>query len=158
MNATIHLLKVLPAILKIAWMLLLLGMVALATGYFSYTPWQSYSGIGCLIVGYSIAILDMVNRKRHRGDAAEFYVGATVAPLISMMILAFVALIGAIVLAIQSMIHGFSGSHAMRLLHFLGIIFAFLIVTGIPGLALRVKLNNETEDGAGQPATRSESK
>ena len=159
MSATIKLLTVLPATLKIAWLLLLLGMVALATGYFTHTPWQSYSGLICLIVGYVIAILDLVNRKRHRDDAAGFYVGATVAPLIAVIILAFVALLGAIVLAIQSMIHGFSGSHAMRVLHFLGIIFAFLVVSGIPGLALRSSPNTKTEQGGGgQPATRPELK
>jgi hypothetical protein len=159
MSAAIKLLTVLPATLKIAWLLLLFGMVAMATGYFTHTPWQSYLGLICLIVGYVIAILDMVNRRRHRGDAAGFYVGATVAPLIALIILAFVALLGAIVLAVQSMIHGFSGSHAIRLLHFLGIVFAFLVVSGIPGFALRPSPNTKTEqDGAGQPATRSESK
>lgn len=142
MSATIKLFTVLPGTLKIAWLLLLLGMVALATGYFTHTPWQSYSGLMALIVGYVIAILDMVNRKRHRGDAAGFYVGATVAPLIAVFILAFVALLGAIVLAIQSMIHGFSGSHAMHLLHFMGIIFAFLVVSGIPAIALKANPNN----------------
>ena len=131
MSATISLLRVLPTILKIAWILLLLGMAALATGYFSHTPWQSYSGLGCLIVGYAIVIVDMIKRKRHRGDAAGFYVGATLAPLIALMILSFVALIGTVFLAIESIIHGFSGSHAMRLLHFLGVILAFLVVSGI---------------------------
>ncbi|SHJ11982.1 hypothetical protein SAMN02745181_1228 [Rubritalea squalenifaciens DSM 18772] len=137
MSATINLLRILPATLKIAWLLLLLGMLALAAGYFTHTPWQSYSGLVCLMGGYVMAILDMVNRKRHRGDAARFYVGVALAPLIAVIILAFVALLAAVVLAIHSWIHGFEGSYAMRLLHFLGIVFAFLLASGIPALALR---------------------
>jgi hypothetical protein len=37
------------------------------------------------------------------------------------------------------MFHGFSGSNAMRLLHLLGILFAFLVVTGIPRIALKAR-------------------
>jgi hypothetical protein len=152
MRRSLSFLRVLPAVLQIAWILLLLGMVALAAGYFTQTPWQSHSGLVCLIVGYVIVILDMMNRKRHRGDAAGFYVGATVAPLIAVILLAFFALLVAIVLAVQSMVYGFSGSHAMRLLHFMGIVFAFLVVSGIPGIALKANPNHHTEDGTGQPA------
>ena len=159
MSATLKLLRVLPVFLKIAWILLLLGMITLAMGYFTRTPWQSYAGLGCLIAGYMLVIFDMAKRKRHRGEVAGFYVGTTVAPLIALPILAFAALVGAIVLAISSMIHGFSGSLAMRVLHFLGVILAFLVVSGIPGLALRTSPNTKTEqDGADQPATAPESK
>jgi hypothetical protein len=145
MSATIKLITILPATLKVAWLLLLLGMVGLATGFFTQTPWQSHSGLFCLIFGYVIAILDMVYRKRHRGDAASFYVGAALTLLISVYILAFVALLFAITLAIYSLIFGFSGSSAMRLLHFMGIIFAFLVVSGIPRIALKAKPKNQLE-------------
>jgi hypothetical protein len=145
MIATIKLLTVLPATLKIAWLLLLIGLVALAAGYFTHTPWQSYSGLICLIVGFVIAFLDMEHRKKRRDEASGFYVGATVAPVISVAFVAFVALLGAIVLATQSMIYGFSGSSAMRLVHFLGVLFAFLVVSGIPGLALRSRPDTKTE-------------
>lgn len=145
MSATIKLITILPTTLKIAWLLLLLGMVALATGFFTQTPWQSRSGLLCLIFGYVIAILDMVYRKRHRGDAADFYVGSTLALLISVYVFYFVAPLFAIALAIHSMIYGFSGSGAMRVLHFMGIIFAFLVVSRIPRIALKAKLKNQTE-------------
>jgi len=152
MSDTIKLFTVLPAVLRMAWGLLLFGMVALAAGYFTHTAWQSYTGLGCLILGYVIVILDMLNRRRHRGDAAGFYAAATVAPFIALWVLIFVAFLGAVVLAVQSMIHGFSGTYAMRLLHFLGIIFAFLIVSGIPVLALRACRNAKTEQGADDQA------
>jgi hypothetical protein len=159
MRATFILLMNLPTVLKVAWILLFFGMVLLAVGYFTHIPWQSYTGLGCLIFGYVIVIFDMINRKRGRADAAGFYTGATVAPLIALGVLIFIALLGAIVLAVQSMIHGFSGIHAMRLLHFLGIIFAFLIVFGIPRLALRASPDPKTEHGgADQPATAPESR
>ncbi|MGC6425559.1 MAG: hypothetical protein ACON5H_01020 [Akkermansiaceae bacterium] len=145
MNAIISLLKVLPPFLKIAWVLLLVGMLSLAAGYFTGTPWQSYSGLECLIVGYVMVILDMLKRERRRGDVAGFYAGAILAPLIALMILTFVALLGAIVLAVQSMRDGFSESHAMRLLHFLGILFAFLVVSGISTLAMGARAQKKTE-------------
>ena len=44
--------------------------LVLAAGYFTRTAWQNYAGLSCLIFGYVVAILDMINRKRHRGQAA----------------------------------------------------------------------------------------
>lgn len=159
MRASIKLFSIIPGVLRFAWALLLTGMVLLASGYFTYTPWQSYAGLGCLIFGYVIAIFDMFYRKRHRGDASAFYAGATTAPMIASFLILFIALLGALVLAVKSLIDGYSGAHAIRLLHFLGIIFAFLIVSGIPGLAFRAQQKNGTEqDAAEQPATAGESK
>ena len=148
MRAAIQLFTILPVVLRGAWALLLFGMILLAAGYFTQTPWQSYAGIGGLICGYVIAILDMIYRRRHRGDAAGFYVGATVAPIFALIILLFVGLLGAVVLAVQSIIYGFSGMHAMHLLHFVGLVFAFSIVIGIPALALRATPNDKTEQDA----------
>lgn len=145
MRASIKLFTIIPGVLRLAWALLLIGMIVLASGYFTHTPWQSYAGLGCLILGYVIAITDMINRKRHRGEASAFYVGAITAPIFALFFLLFVALIGTLVLAVQSLLNGFSETHAMRLLHFLGIIFAFLVVSGIPGLALRAKQKDRTE-------------
>ena len=146
MRSSIQLFSIIPGVLRMAWALLLIGMVLLAGGYFTHTPWQSYAGLGCLILGYVIAILDMINRKRHRGEAAAFYAGATIAPIIALFCIIFVALVGAVVLAVQSFLNGFSGAHAMRLLHFTGIIFAFLVVSGIPGRALKAT-KDRTEQG-----------
>lgn len=71
--------------------------------------------------------------------------------LFVLYILAFFALIGAMALAIYSIIHGFEGSRALSLLHLLGVIFAVLIVALIPGVAVRANPNTKTEqDGAEQ--------
>ena len=154
MRASIKLFSLLPGVLKGAWGLLLVGMVSLAAGYFTRTPWQSYVGLGCLILGYSIAILDLLNRKRNRDKAAGFYAGAYLAPIATLVLLLLVALIGAIVLAVQSAIHGFSATHAMRMLHFLGIAFAFATVSGIPALALKAMRDEDNGQG---PEARSDS-
>ena len=156
MRASIQLFSFLPGALRVAWGLMLVGMIALAAGYFSRTPWQSYVGLGCLIIGYTIAILDMFNRKRNRDAAASFYVGATLAPLFALAFLILVALIAAVVLAVKSAIHGFSATHAMRLLHFLGIAFAFAMVSGIPGLALLAIRKEENGEGAENRSVSSE--
>ena len=145
MRASLQLFSIIPGVLRLAWALLLVGMVVLAAGYFTHLPSLSYTGLGCLIFGYVIAILDMINRKRHRGGAAAFYVGVTTAPIIALFLLIFVALIGSLVLAVQSLLNGFSATHAIRLLHFTGIIFAFLVVSGIPGMALRAKRKDDAD-------------
>ena len=145
MRASIQLFSIIPGVLRFAWALLLIGMVLLASGYFAHAPWQSYAGLGCLIFGYVIAILDLIYRKRHRGEASAFYVGATTAPIIAFFCILFIALFGAVVLAVQTLLNGYSGTHSIRLLHFLGIIFAFLVVSGIPGLALRAQQKDGTE-------------
>jgi hypothetical protein len=139
MTAMIQLFRVLPAVLKMAWVLLLCGLVGLVAGYLSHVAWQSYVGLGGLGAGYLMVVLDMTLRKKRRSDAAGFYAGATAAPLIALMMLVVLAFFGAGTLAIFSMFHGFSGSNAMRLLHLLGIQFAFLVVTGIPRIALKAR-------------------
>ena len=151
MIAPLKLLQALPATLKIAWLLLWTGLLALVAGFFMHVPWQSYSGLGCLIAGFVMAILDMRYRKKNRGDAAGFYLGATLSPVIAVIVLAFVALLFALVIAIQSMMHGFSVSNAMRVLHFMGVMFAFLIVTGIHRLALRSRPDANSSGGHPQP-------
>ncbi|MGJ8695779.1 MAG: hypothetical protein ACSHYF_05635 [Verrucomicrobiaceae bacterium] len=148
MRASVKLFSIIPGVLRLAWALLLAGTVLLASGYFMYSPWQSYVGLGCVIFGYLIAIFDMFCRKRHRGEASAFYAGAITAPLIASFLILFIALLGALVLAVKSMISGYSAAHAIRLLHFLGIIFAFLVVSGIPGLALRAR--QKVKNGTGQ--------
>ena len=147
MIAPLKLLKALPATLKIAWLLLWMGLLALAAGYFMRTPWQSYSGLACLTAGFVMAMLDMRFRKANRGDAAGFYLGTTLEPGFAAMVCAFVALICALIIAIQSMMHGFSASGTMRLLHFLALVFAFLIVTGIHTLALRSRTDANPSRG-----------
>ena len=137
MRAIVKLLTILPVPLKIAWLLLCAGTVALATGYLTHTPWQGGSGLMALILGYGIAVLDFLKRKKHRADAGGFYMGATMASMIAVLIVTFAALLGAIVLTIHSWIHGFHVSNVLRLLNLLVIVFAFLVVSGIPRWALR---------------------
>lgn len=143
--SAVRLFAILPAILKSAWALLVLGMIALAAGYFSHIPWLSYLALGCLISGYTIVIIDMIYRRKHRGRAAGFYAASTVAPIVALFVIVFVALIGAIVLAVQSALYGYSKAHALHLLHFLGIIFAFLVISLISGLALQGNPTVEAE-------------
>ena len=136
-----------PATLQIGWALLLLGFVALSAGYFTQTQWQSLSGLLCFVVGYVIVILDMVYRKRPTSDEASFYGVAIVTQVVSVFILAFMALLVAIFLAVYSAFYGFSSSHAMRLLHFLGIVYAYLVVMSIPNVirGFKAEPKNQTE-------------
>jgi hypothetical protein len=136
-----------PATLQIGWALLLSGFVALSAGYFTQTPWQSLSGLLCFIFGYVIVILDMVYRKRPTSEEAIFYGGAITTQVVSVFALAFVALLGAIFLAIYSAVYGFSSSHAIRLFHFLGIVYAYSVVMSIPNAvrALKAEPKNQTE-------------
>ena len=137
-----------PATLQIAWALLLLGFVALSAGYFTQTQWQSLSGLLCFVVGYVIVILDMVYRKRPTSDAASFYAAFLLAQVISAFSLAFLIVpLFAICLAILSTIYGFQSSNAMRLLHFLGIVYAYSVVTSIPNAirGFKAEPKNQTE-------------
>lgn len=126
---------------------MLLGVIALAAGYFNRSPWQSYLGLGGMILGYGIVILDLFKRKKGRDAAAGFYTAATMAPIFALTMLLLVTLIAALVLAVQSARHGFSATHAIRLLHFLGILFAFAIVSGIPAVALKATQEKQNDEG-----------
>jgi len=57
------------------------------------------------------------------------------------------ALLGAIFFAVYSAFYGFSSSNAMRTLHFLGIVYAYLVVMGIPNAvrAFKAEPENQTE-------------
>lgn len=77
MHDAIRVLRVLPVVLKIAWLFLVLGMTALAAGFFMRTAWQSQTGLVCLISGYGIVLLDMLYRTKHRGTASGFCARAT---------------------------------------------------------------------------------
>ena len=136
-----------PATLQIVWALLMLGFVALSAGYFTQTQWQNLSGLLCFVVGYVIVILDMVYRKRPTSDEAIFYGGAIVTQVVSVFILAFMALLGAIFLAVYSAFYGFSSSNATRFLHFLGIVYAYSVVMSIPNAfrAFKAEPKNQTE-------------
>lgn len=132
--------------------------VAVAAGYFAHTPGQSDTGIVGMIAGKVTVIIDMTQKRRHGGEAAGFSAAAAAALLFALMITAMVRPLAAVVPANQPTMHGSSGSHAMRLLHCIGVILPFLIVTGIPGPALRSNPEAGTQPGGtGPPAARSAS-
>lgn len=146
---SLQLFRTLPGALKVIWALLLVGMVMLALGYWRYNPIESYVGLGCLLLGYTCAILDLLLRKSRRQDACGFYVAITVVPLMAFFFTLIVAFLAALVLAYQSLIHGFSSSGAIHLLHFVGVVFAFLVVSGIPALSCRTFRKNGGEQDEG---------
>ena len=104
---------------------------------------------------------DGVNPNRTKDDAgrAGFYgglIGTTLAGLIGAIVS---ALILGIVFGITSLIDKSIPLTVMQSLHIVGWLFALPVVLGVPKLVIKAKNEAVTEQGgAGQPATRSESK
>jgi hypothetical protein len=157
----LHLFKILPPTLKVSWGFFLIGFLALTVALFTATSWQSYGGLGCLVVGYAVFIIDGVNPNRTKGDVVRAgfiggLIGATLAGLIGAIVS---ALILAIVFGITSMIDKSIPLTVMQSLHIVGWLFALPVVLGVPKLVIKAKNEAVTEQGgAGQPATRPESK
>ena len=138
----------LPFMLKIVWGILVVGLILLGVGYFTRTGWQSYGGLGLLIGGYLVALVDLFARKQRRGEASRFQTGLLLSPLLALPLLALVGLLGGIVFLVKSMADGFSASQGLRLLHFAGLMLAFAIVVGIPQISKRVDDEGEASDEA----------
>ena len=117
----------------------------LITGYFTRIAWQSFVGSGLLVSGYGLALLDVFLRKKRRDDASTFHIAAIVSPIVGVFLLVLTGFLGAIVLLIHSWIYGYSSTNTLRLLHFLGILYAFIVVTGIVGLASRGAKRRKTD-------------
>ena len=157
----LRLVKILPPTLKVSWGFFLIGFLALTVALFTATSWQSYGGLGCLVVGYIVFIIDQINPNRTKGDAARagFYGGLIGATLVALIGVIVSALILAIVFGVTSLIDKSIPLTVIQSLHIVGVLFAFLVVSGVPRIALKAKNETETEQGgAGQPATRPESK
>jgi len=149
----LHLFKILPPTLKVSWGFFLIGFLALTVALFTATSWQSYGGLGCLVVGYAVFIIDGVNPNRTKGDVVRAgFIGGLIGAIVSALILA-------IVFGITSMIDKSIPLTVMQSLHIVGWLFALPVVLGVPKLVIKAKNEAVTEQGsAGQPATRPESK
>jgi len=149
----LHLFKILPPTLKVSWGFFLIGFLALTVALFTATSWQSYGGLGCLVVGYAVFIIDGVNPNRTKGDVVRAgFIGGLIGAIVSALILA-------IVFGITSMIDKSIPLTVMQSLHIVGWLFALSVVLGVPKLVIKAKNEAVTEQGsAGQPATRPESK
>ena len=157
----LRLFKILPPTLKVSWGFFLIVFLALTVALFTANSWQSYGGLGCLVVGYIVFIIDGINPNRTKGDAgrAGFYgglIGSTLAGLIGAIVS---ALILAIVFGITSIIEKSIPLTVMQSLHIVGWLFALPLVLGVPKLVIKAKNKAATEKGGvGQPATRPGSK
>ena len=142
---TLRLIRQLPPVAKLSWLLLVTGLILAASGFLMEIPWQGYSGLSCLITGYLLAILDMIFRKRRRTEAAGFYTGLLVAPILATFIFLFVGLLAGVVLLVTSFLHGWSADHGLQMLHYLGILFAFMVIIAIPAIAVRAEPSGEDD-------------
>ena len=149
----LHLFKILPPTLKVSWGFFLIGFLALTVALFTATSWQSYGGLGCLVVGYAVFIIDGVNPNRTKGDVVRAgFIGGLIGAIVSALILA-------IVFGITSMNDKSIPLTVMQSLHIVGWLFALSVVLGVPKLVIKAKNEAVTEQGsAGQPATRPKSK
>jgi hypothetical protein len=137
----LRLFKILPPTLKVSWGLFLIGFLALTVALFTATSWQSYGGLGCFVVGYVVFIIDGVNTNRTNGDAgrAGFYGGLIGATLVGLIGAIVSALILAIVFGVASLIDRAVPLTMMQSLHIVGVLFAFLVVSSVPRIALKTK-------------------
>ena len=140
-----RLFRALPGALQFAWGVLWIGVAALATGYFLEEASWSWAGLGCFLGGYGVAIIDLFVRKEKRSEAASFYTAITIAPLLSAFLAIFVLVIAGVVWVIRSLPDDFSAAHALRLLHFAGVLTAFSIATGISSVMRRGEGESEEE-------------
>jgi len=145
----LHLFKILPPTLKVSWAFFLIGFLALTVALFTANSWQSYGGLGCLVVGYIVFIIDGINPNRTKGDTgrAGFYgglIGSTLAGLIGAIVS---ALILGIVFGISSMIEKSIPLTVMQSLQIVGWLFALPLVLGVPKLVIKAKNKAVTERG-----------
>jgi hypothetical protein len=131
-----------PVVLKTVWGLLVVGMILLIAGYFTQTAWQSLTGFAVSVVAYAGTGVDMMTRRSRLDAAAAFYTGLTLAMLVSLYVVLLFGFVGAITLAAVSLVDAaeedLNISRGMRMLHFLGVVYATLVVCTIPSIARRV--------------------
>ena len=134
----------LPWSLKLSWGLLWVSVMTLAFGYFLSLAVWSWFGLACLVLGYAWALLDLSGRKAMREVAAPFYVGLVTSPMMALFPGLLLLVLAGVVWVVRSYPDDFSLGQALRLLHFVGILVAFALVSGIGSIALR---SQDTKEG-----------
>ena len=136
---SIRLFRSIPANLKLAWLLLLAGTVALFVGLVRPEVTYDLLGLACVVAGLLLAILDWRLRvRRPEGPAAGFHGGLFVSALVSAIVVAWLLLpVTALVWLGMSLLHGFELRPTLALLQFAAVVFLYLTVTGIPRTARR---------------------
>ena len=146
MNRSIQLFKTLPIVLKVSWIMLLLGAAGLVLGYFTTAGWLSFTGLNLLAFGLLIPVFDMFARKSPRSQVAGFYTGIVVAPLFSFLVfILLLILVSAAILLDWFLGDGFSGHGVLHVLHLAGVLTGLFMVVIIPKVAFSVGDQREEE-------------
>ena len=149
----VQMLARLPNVLRVSWLLLVLGLVGLWLGYLRSAPWQSGLGLACWLGGYLVAGLDLWLRKTNREKAVGFHMALLTSWLVGLILLAVLLVVAAFVILIDGLINGFSTGSVLRILHFVGILLVTLTVVAMPDLTLRGwEKEREAGDSEGIPS------
>jgi hypothetical protein len=122
--------------LRVAWGLLVSGMILVVTGYFTWELWQSWTGLALMLGGAWIVVAELSLRKRDRDAVAKLAAGLLLAFLVAAILFFLMAILGAGVFLVDAFRHGVAWHYAARLLHFAGIGFAFFWIMSVP-IAIR---------------------
>ncbi|GAA5480084.1 hypothetical protein Hhel01_03606 [Haloferula helveola] len=127
-------LRRIPTKLRVAWLLLVVGIILLAIGLIRHALAYDLAGAACVIMGMGISVIDMFVGRKTRGSG--FHGGIFLSALISAIVVGWIVLpLAVIVWGIMSLIHGFEWGPTFGVIRFIGIIFLYLTVAGIPRMA-----------------------
>lgn len=117
-------LRSLPALLRLVWGMMLLGWPLAFAGMFLRSTWIASTGGGLLVAGFALAVADLLLRERHRDRAAGFHTGLCLGAVTGVVIMAFVAVLCLATYLVVGFVHGFSLAYGLRLLAFMGLLYA----------------------------------
>ena len=121
----------LPVELRLVWGMMLLGWPLGFGGMLLRSEWAEWTGGGLLIAGFALAVADFRLRQRNRELAESFHFNLLIGAVTGVLVMAFVSVLCLATFVVIGMIHGFSLAFGLRLLAFMGLLYAGGIISTI---------------------------
>lgn len=150
LTGSCRLIRDLPLVPKLAWIAMLFGLPLLAYGFLAEQSGAAKAGLAIGGGGYALALVNAFLMRGLPSDGGGGFQAAVVlVSFFSAVVVLAVALLFGLVIAIMAVFDRASASGVIRTLKFLGILYGFLVVSGLPSLALRD--GGATDEGDGRP-------